>query len=1692
MFAWYSRAVSQLFIIRNLPNLLPQATPELHRQLTFTTSSTKKRKLSTQHLQGPDSDSSPDTPLNSVEDRDSQSPTDLPRFHLPPDNDDDDAGDAHLPPSLPHHLQTTSSLSTRDYISSAASSPSGAYAGLSIEGGEQPGSEPQRSSLAPHDQDTRSQSPIHIFSHRAIMGGAADIPNRASSPLKRRASDLDGDVPSDQQDDVDMIVPLSDHSESTEAPPLSARARSALSVGMLREQPNGDPFGVDQTHQSKETTIPDIDTQISTVETLVQASLERQVTEGARVFLVSKKWLHRVQSRGTTARQNSKEEPEGEIGPIDNSDIIKDIFKDCEGKDFVQLRHGIGVEAFEMFPEDAWQLVMEWYGLIPGSLPIERFAHNTNPGRNAIPHMVFEFHPPIITVHRLWSDIHPQLLSQMVKASRPPAPVFVVSRSSSYNEFLKRVKKKADIDLTRKVRVWRVPRALPAAEPVAATASTATPPPSRPSSPAAGLPSDSNTPKNQHSWKGLLLDVATFANLDKGTERELVDFPDTTNDRKYNGHLNLGTAGLGDDQALVLDEHITGDEYVLNSTSRSRSSPHNANKSSITGLTNQSNSQTNSGRNSPAPSGPMTRGRTQRTGKTPGSVGLSNLGNTCYMNSALQCLKGVEELTKYFLAGCSENDLNYENPLGYRGDIANAYLGLLQEIYKQPVPTSVTPRAFKNAIGRHAPSFSGYGQQDSQEFLGFLLDGLQEDLSRVAKKPYIEKPDSTDEMVNNPEAIREMAAKVWDITKKRDDSVIADLFTGMYKSTLHCPVCAKVSITFDPFNNLTLQLPIENSWSHRVCYLPLNDRPVQICVDMDKNGSIMAMKEFVSKKVGVPVERLFAAEEFKSKIYKVYEDYKVASEEIGSNDNPIVYELESKPSNWPPTQKLAKKQKLKISPTYDSDEDTPGLADPAAQKMIVPVLHRRFNTEKNSRPYGRNINSFSCAALPHFIILTPEEARSEDIIRRKILEKVVTLSTYDGFVDDEEETPPSVAESIDPDMVITTGSDADSSGGSKVVAHSIDGEDELVDVTMKEGDGVRDSMELKGSEDDKVTEIEAPKPLKNFNTRRPGFLKQGSYLNPDLQGMFDLCYFQGSKEELVPSGWNIVNDDKIFPTLSSRNPHLQHTMDDDSVDHDMRNDHSGSETSNEDDGLNDLTYSSTTRMNEESSEDELNGTGISRTILPVRTAGPKSVVRVGQIRRRGHTPDEGPLVRLGEGIIVQWHSDAWNAVFEADGPSDTMRGEQTFTSMPILPDPELEAKRLSRAQRRRNGITLDDCLDEFGKEEILSEMDTWYCPRCKEHQRASKKLELWKTPDILIVHLKRFSSSATRRDKLDVHVDFPIEGLDLTPRVVETGDGKAEIYDLFAVDDHWGGLGGGHYTAFAKNFLDGQWYEYNDSSVTKQHDASRIVSASAYLLFYRRRSDQPLGGPKLRKLVLEYKHAHEDDENQSGEGQSLVANSSLHGSSSALTGVGAALHQPNPGSDQTINPSQLESLPAYEEMDEDATPLLVPDSMDDVQESIEDEAIDVGMNYSNVESNSKSPLYGVSNWDFSNIPASRGNNLISGTVSDNGGSDDGSEYANSVIAAHESSGSEGIHDRLAEFENTPLDDDYIDESIEVPDIPEEYQFDEITLLSEKNRHFRTTNSLAPAEFEVTSPEQEENEEPATEIHVEEGEGLKMD
>lgn len=179
--------------------------------------------------------------------------------------------------------------------------------------------------------------------------------------------------------------------------------------------------------------------------------------------------------------------------------------------------------------------------------------------------------------------------------------------------------------------------------------------------------------------------------------------------------------------------------------------------------------------------------------------------------------------------------------------------------------------------------------------------------------------------------------------------------------------------------------------------------------------------------------------------------------------------------------------------------------------------------------------------------------------------------------------------------------------------------------------------------------------------------------------------------------------------------------------------------------------------------------------------------------------------------MLDWTANAADDLFgNKIRESEEHRGRLTHLNIKNVFDHNVVA---TQKKVKKSAYSLDECLDEFSKEEILSAADSWFCPQCKTHVSATKKFELWRTPDILVVQLKRFSQFRGRLygNKINTVIDFPLEGLDLSNRVEGPTDGKSAVYDLIAVDNHMGGLGGGHYTAYIKDFVSGAWVYCNGS-----------------------------------------------------------------------------------------------------------------------------------------------------------------------------------------------------------------------------------------------------------------------------------------
>ncbi|CAG5947572.1 unnamed protein product [Menidia menidia] len=228
-------------------------------------------------------------------------------------------------------------------------------------------------------------------------------------------------------------------------------------------------------------------------------------------------------------------------------------------------------------------------------------------------------------------------------------------------------------------------------------------------------------------------------------------------------------------------------------------------------------------------------------------------------------------------------------------------------------------------------------------------------------------------------------------------------------------------------------------------------------------------------------------------------------------------------------------------------------------------------------------------------------------------------------------------------------------------------------------------------------------------------------------------------------------------------------------------------------------------------------------------------------------PGESPHVKL----VIEWEYSSKECLFgsiqeEVVKDAESVRNQQ-------------------QQHLQQHSCTLDECFQLYTKEEQLDPDDAWKCPHCKKLQQGMLKMSLWTLPDILILHLKRFRQVGERRNKLSTLVRFPLTGLDMAPHVVKrsqsvknlhlgqslnsrrqsSGYQSADmilphdyLYDLYAVCNHHGGMHGGHYTAYCRNSVDGQWYSYDDSSVDLVPE-DEVITRGAYILFYQRRNTIP-------------------------------------------------------------------------------------------------------------------------------------------------------------------------------------------------------------------------------------------------------------
>eukprot|EP00742_Colponemidia_sp_Colp-10_P006379 GILJ01006836.1.p1 GENE.GILJ01006836.1~~GILJ01006836.1.p1 ORF type:complete len:675 (+),score=67.35 GILJ01006836.1:65-2089(+) len=184
-------------------------------------------------------------------------------------------------------------------------------------------------------------------------------------------------------------------------------------------------------------------------------------------------------------------------------------------------------------------------------------------------------------------------------------------------------------------------------------------------------------------------------------------------------------------------------------------------------------------------------------GSRPQLVGLRNIGNTCYMNSCLQCVCTIDTLRNYFLEGRGKD---FVHPKAVtRGKLAIAFEDVCRGLWENESEVYV-PSALKRAVESYAPMFVGFGQQDCQEFFRYLMDGLHEEMNRG--RPVRPRPENAENLSEG---------EAWSQYQQSNASIVAELFGGQLRSRVHCFSCKRNSDRFDPFLDLSLPIPVKTT-----------------------------------------------------------------------------------------------------------------------------------------------------------------------------------------------------------------------------------------------------------------------------------------------------------------------------------------------------------------------------------------------------------------------------------------------------------------------------------------------------------------------------------------------------------------------------------------------------------------------------------------------------------------------------------------------------------------------------------------------------------------------------------------------------------------------------------------------------------------------------------------------------------------
>lgn len=178
-----------------------------------------------------------------------------------------------------------------------------------------------------------------------------------------------------------------------------------------------------------------------------------------------------------------------------------------------------------------------------------------------------------------------------------------------------------------------------------------------------------------------------------------------------------------------------------------------------------------------------------------GQTGLVNVGNTCFFNTALQCINAVKYFVGYFLSDQYNEDINLEKK---EVEFVESYANFLKAFWSENC--HVKPVRLKDIMGKFYDPYAGFRQNDSAECYCKILELLHEGMSYKVEIIPVDNGRAKTLM----DRVNLMAIETWRKRYKDDFSIPLKMFYGQFWSRVKCMECGNISHNFDPFGIINL------------------------------------------------------------------------------------------------------------------------------------------------------------------------------------------------------------------------------------------------------------------------------------------------------------------------------------------------------------------------------------------------------------------------------------------------------------------------------------------------------------------------------------------------------------------------------------------------------------------------------------------------------------------------------------------------------------------------------------------------------------------------------------------------------------------------------------------------------------------------------------------------------------------------